>query len=95
MKNYFQKSIKKLILSGIDRYDDNVKKNSNKESAKPKGKNRGRTIRTSMIDFTPKSQFKFKDRVIAANILSAAYDDKIERREWNLSIIIFYKNEIL
>ena len=34
-----------------------------------------------MIDFTPKSQFKFKDRVIAANILAAAYDDKIDRRE--------------
>lgn len=26
MKNYFQKSIKKFMLSGIDRYDDNVKK---------------------------------------------------------------------
>jgi hypothetical protein len=37
----------------------------------------------------------FKDRVIAANILAAAYDDKIKRRrEYNLSIIIFYKNEI-
>ena len=34
-----------------------------------------------MIDFTPKSQFKFKDRVTAANILAAASDDKIERRE--------------
>ena len=43
-----------------------------------------------MIDFTPKSQFKFKDRVTtAANILAAASDDKIDRRDWNLSIIIF------
>ena len=52
MKNYFQKSIKKFMLSDIYiyRYDYNIKKISNKESAKPKGRNRGRTILNSMFE---------------------------------------------
>jgi len=38
------------MLIGIDRYDDNIEKNSNKKCTKPKGKNRDMTIRNSMFD---------------------------------------------
>ena len=36
-----------------------------------------------------------KIELLLPNILTAAYDDKVKRRrKYNLSIIIFYKNEI-
>jgi len=55
------------------------KKISNKESTKQKEKNN--IICNSKLDSNSKSQFKFKGRVTAANILAAASYDKIRRRE--------------
>ena len=46
----FQKSIRKLMLIGIDRYDDNIEKILIRNPQNQRGKNRGMTIRNSMFD---------------------------------------------